>query len=104
MTDDGDKDEHGGETTDGEGVWSEVEDGPERQFIQFAATSDVMHQPCIGLSSNGLNTCIYNGNKPWVCKVWPTIPSDIKLFPNCSYEFEVEGQWDIDDIEDVTED
>jgi Fe-S-cluster containining protein len=85
--------------TDEEGVWSEIEGGADRKFIQFTASLEGK-EDCIGLC---LNECVYNGNKPWVCKIWPTIPNDIKLFPNCSYEFEDEGQWEIADTEEVNQ-
>ena len=89
---DGDKQKHGGNGTDEIGNWSETPELPDgtRQFIKFKATDESTHCPALGLD----NTCAsHNFDKPWVCKIWPTLPRDIELFPMCSYSFKKINEW-----------
>ena len=97
----GDKNAHGGRGTNGAGIWSEIADADPREFVRFYLLpyevletmykpKDI-HRPCTDLDEN--NLCISNGEKPWICSIWPTGPHDIKKFPNCSYEFVKGDSW-----------
>lgn len=89
----GDSQTHGGITTNGECRWSEIENGDKREFVKFSDHEDPDHKPCVMLVDN---MCSINGEKPWCCTVWPTSPSDIKSFKNCSYGFEVIKEWEFE--------
>ena len=96
---DGDKRSHGGDTTNGEGRWSEIDNGKQREFIRFYMGPDKQLLPCTALGPD--NRCIEQelGTKPWVCAVWPTVPSDIEPFENCSYQFVEINSWEFDEVE-----
>ena len=96
---DGDKMNHGGRTTDGDGRWSEIDDGKKEEFIKFYMEPGDTHETCVALDP--YNRCIEQefGKKPWVCAIWPTAPSDIEQFPRCSYEFVEINRWKIDEVE-----
>lgn len=94
----GNKSTHGGETTDGDGRWSEIDGGKKEEFIKFYMNSNDTHQTCVALGPD--NQCIEQelGKKPWVCSVWPTAPSDIEPFENCSYQFVEVAWWEIQQL------
>lgn len=104
----GDKYKYGAPNPNGEGLWSEVENGSDkREFIKFKylAPDHIKEFPFVDSSHecSGLidNKCSYHGEeKPWVCKVWPTQPADIEQFPNCSYSFEEADNWEFEDEKD----
>ena len=86
----------GGTTTDGEGRWSEVVGGEERLYIKFSMPYEGQYEDenhtCSSLTED--NLCSANGEKAWVCEVWPTAPSDIEKFPRCSYSFKEVNRWE----------
>ena len=98
---DGDKTTHGGVTTDGIDRWSEVPTKYCREFVKFyMPTLDKEEEParCSALGFD--NQCVlHDYDKPWVCQVWPTAPSDIIPFKKCSYEFVEVDNWAFEDNE-----
>lgn len=97
---DGDKNSHAGTTTDEQNRWSEIGhhiEEPNRKFVRFHDPEETIHHQCVALGPD--NLCTANGNKPWCCTIWPTAPSDIKQFPNCSYEFIEADNWDFNEEE-----
>ena len=86
-------DEQAGTTTDEQGRWSEIgysDNDNERQFVRFYMPDEPVLCSC---SAQADNLCTLNGEKPWGCRVWPTAPSDITQFVNCSYKFVEIGRW-----------
>jgi Fe-S-cluster containining protein len=63
-----------------------------RGLIRFSATRDKTR--CYALAPK--NTCSLNGEKPWVCTIWPTCPDDIRFFNRCSYSFIEINKWKFD--------
>ena len=90
----GDKDSYGGYATDGEKRWSEILGGEDREFVRFFSTDEPVEERCSALGPD--NLCSLNGTKPWRCQVWPTSPSDIALFSNCTYKFIEVDNWELE--------
>ena len=85
-TTDGDNLTHGSTATDGKGRWSAIEKGTHSEFIRFwYEDAAPWHKPCKFLGEH--NNCFFHDDLSWVCGVFPTAPSDIAPFPDCSYVF-----------------
>ena len=98
---DGDKYTHGGYTTDGDGRWSEVSNNGTKEYVKFYMPHEEEgNSPCPALALDGSNVCLWHdseeGDKPWACRVWPTAPSDIESFENCTYKFVMVAQWEFE--------
>ena len=101
-----DKQFNGGKATDEKGRWSEIMEVSEisrikgtREYTGFTL-ADRENPPCCALDPE-TNLCTKEefDRKPWICRVFPTVPNDIKDLPNCSYEFIKIDEWCIEELE-----
>ena len=86
---------HGGTKTDGKKRWSEIATEKHSEFVRVWHEDNQWHKPCRALGEN--NVCGFNDDKPWFCAVFPTSPSDIEPFPDCSYVFTEIERWTFDE-------
>lgn len=83
----------GGASTDGQGVWQEVDDGNQRTFRRLRGIW-FCDQPCSQLGPG--DHCVIHQSKPKFCALWPVSPRDTISFPMCGYSFCKLREWEID--------
>lgn len=89
-----------GNTTNGVGVWSEVQNGKKRRFFRINLM-DLKPEAvtCSALSPE--NKCTVHQTKLPICEVWPVLPEQVTPFSECSYKFIEIGSWPIE-VEEST--
>lgn len=80
---------NGGKSTDGEGVWLEVQQGRWRHFYKIKNVD--RGEPCSSLGND--NLCACHDHKPLLCTVWPITPKCIEAFPDCGFSFKEIRRW-----------
>lgn len=90
----------GGGTTH-KGIWHGVlEDG--KYYLAQTNYIKPGHQTCSALLEGG--KCDFHNEKNYkdrvraLCDIYPTNPTEIVLFPKCSYSFEKIGEWPMPEI------
>lgn len=82
-----------GDSTDGEGIWAEVQKDKKRRYFQVTSVQETDKVNCSKLGEN--NQCTVHSGKPVLCEVWPVIPEQVTPFPECSYSFKEVRKWTI---------
>lgn len=85
----------GGPTTDGRGVWQEVNEGRWRYFYAITIEDGELHCQC--LTEDNRCKAHDDPERSKICQVWPITPSNIAPFPECGWSFEVVNHWPIDE-------
>ena len=83
-----------GDITDHEGTWSEVtRDNFKDRFFLRMLWVEQLNEPCCQLRDNKCAIQDLKQSQQRICAEWPTHPSQVEPFPNCSYSF-VEISWE----------
>lgn len=89
-----------GKWVDETGTWYEVRDGKRRRFMKhIEITPRPREEACSQLTAE--NQCGVHTLKNWkkdqmtLCDTWPLNPAQVEAFDQCSYGFELLGEWDI---------
>jgi hypothetical protein len=85
------------------GTWHEITNDKEtRRYIKVEAidTSEENRHRCDSLRDyNGKGYCDHHFDKTLICEAWPMAPEHVTPFPQCSYSFEVTGEWKISELD-----
>ncbi len=88
----GGKPGNGGKTTDGKGLWHEINRGRWRWFFKLKEINRDCKTQCGSLTDEGL--CgKYRNVRSRLCKEWPFSPHCLEKFPSCGYEFAELNRW-----------
>lgn len=77
------------------GVVNEVQVGGRRRFFMNIEITDEPYR-CSMLTAD--NRCMIHVGKHLLSREWPLSPKQVTPFPECSYTFEILGQWKISEI------
>jgi Fe-S-cluster containining protein len=80
----------GGQKTTGQGRWVEINHNGSRTFYRILSYAQEQFQ-CRYLDTDSL--CEVYPDRSLLCREWPFCPEDIVSFPDCSYQFELVGEW-----------
>lgn len=82
------------------GIWYEIKEGRRRRFMQHIEIAPrPREEACSQLTAQ--NQCALHARKNWkkdqftLCDTWPLNPAQVKAFDQCSYEFELIGEWNM---------
>ncbi len=77
-----------------QGIWLEARSGNHRLFMSpvTVVMNDPDFPPCRLLVKGGCKAHKHKARKAPLCDLWPIHPSQVEIFPNCSYTFEKIGE------------
>lgn len=92
--------QNGGDSPGVVGKWSEFQnrDGERFYFGDIAFFPKPSPKPCPCWKNS---RCSIYEERPEICRVWPTNPTQIIPFDECSFSFEKVAEWRISELDDV---
>lgn len=80
--------------------WVKTEDERLPNMLMQFHTTDVEQKPCqLLININGGKICsAHNANKFDACTIFPMLPEHIQSLPECSYTFELIGEYSFEEI------